>query len=195
MLERALRDSLEEVPKSHLGAVMEANRSMDGFLRRLADYCRAGSSANGDTKVNAEFLIGNAILAAGISKAEPAPQIVTAPELSGVSIPSRVQRVFTELLENAVKFRSAATPAIEIQLDRLDSVLVFHVKDNGMGFEQESAIIIFEPLERLHGVGVYPGFGFGLAICRRIIGSLGGKIWAESVPGSGSTFSMSIPVH
>ena len=70
---------------------------------------------------------------------------------------------------------------------------IIHVADNGIGFDPAYGLQIFEPFKRLHGYE-YAGSGIGLAICSRIVKQYGGRIWAESVPGEGSTFSFSIPV-
>lgn len=67
------------------------------------------------------------------------------------------------------------------------------VADNGQGFEMENASAIFEPFKRLHDKSI-KGSGIGLATCKRIVERSGGRIWAESVPGQGSTFFFTIPV-
>jgi signal transduction histidine kinase len=65
------------------------------------------------------------------------------------------------------------------------------VKDNGKGFSSEYGNAVFEPFKRLHGASI-PGSGIGLATCKRIIERGGGKIWADSAPGRGSTFFFTI---
>ena len=72
---------------------------------------------------------------------------------------------------------------------------VIGVHDNGIGFDPQYAARIFEMFERLHGVGTYPGSGIGLALCKRIIEEHGGRIWAESKPGAGSSFYFTLPAE
>jgi signal transduction histidine kinase len=70
----------------------------------------------------------------------------------------------------------------------------FAVEDNGIGMDPKDAREIFEPFHRLHGSGHYPGTGIGLAVCERIVEHHGGRIWADSEPGQGSTFHFEIPM-
>jgi signal transduction histidine kinase len=65
---------------------------------------------------------------------------------------------------------------------------------NGEGFEPAYAASVFEPFKRLHGKDV-PGSGIGLATCKRVIERLGGRIWPESVRGTGSTFYFTLPAE
>jgi signal transduction histidine kinase len=102
--------------------------------------------------------------------------------------------VFQNLISNAVKF-SHGNPRVEVSAKRVEASWWFAVSDNGIGMEPSKAEEIFEPFHRLHGEGAYPGTGIGLAVCERIVEQHGGRIWAESEPGKGSTFRFTLPVE
>jgi light-regulated signal transduction histidine kinase (bacteriophytochrome) len=106
----------------------------------------------------------------------------------------QVVRLFQNLIGNAVKYRKPGErPKIHISAEQNATEWVISISDNGIGFEPEHASSIFLPFRRLHSDQDYPGTGVGLAICRRIVQTQGGRIWAESVPGQGTTFFFTLP--
>ncbi len=101
---------------------------------------------------------------------------------------TQLPQVFQNLISNALKYsKPGVNPEIQISAASRGKEWIISVKDNGIGFKQEYAEHIFGLFKRLHR-DEYSGTGLGLAICKRIIERLGGRIWAESVPGEGSTF-------
>lgn len=108
----------------------------------------------------------------------------------------RLLRVALEnLLANAWKF-TAQRERAEISVgQRLDAAgqPVFFVRDNGAGFDMAYADKLFLPFQRLHAAAEFPGSGIGLAIVSRVIERHGGRLWAESAPGSGASFFFTLP--
>jgi light-regulated signal transduction histidine kinase (bacteriophytochrome) len=100
--------------------------------------------------------------------------------------PTLLQQVFSNLIENAVKFSCNRQPA-RIEVGILPDSTVF-VKDNGVGFQMEHAEQLFGAFQRLHSQREFPGTGIGLAIVQRIIHRHGGRIWAESALHQGAVF-------
>ena len=74
--------------------------------------------------------------------------------------------------------------------------LVIEVQDNGIGIAKEEQTRLFKPYSRLSADRQrHPGLGLGLALAKQVVELHGGKIWVESEPGKGSTFSFSLPLH
>lgn len=105
----------------------------------------------------------------------------------------QLTQVFQNLIGNAIKYKSAETPIIQISSEEKDDEWIITVADNGIGIDPQYADRIFGIFKRLHGREL-PGTGMGLAICKRIIERHNGRIWVESEPGKGSRFSFSLPI-
>lgn len=115
------------------------------------------------------------------------------PTVQGLAI--QIRQVFQNLIGNALKFVDKETAAtIMIASQPLPNKMVqLSVCDNGIGFDMGHAEIVFEPFTRVVTRSAYEGSGLGLAMCKRIIETHGGKIWVESEPGKGSTFHFTLP--
>jgi signal transduction histidine kinase len=98
-------------------------------------------------------------------------------------------QVVRNLLDNAIKFTAqVAAPRIEIAGRETERSWMLWVSDNGTGFDMKYHDRIFEIFQRLHHAEDYAGTGIGLAIVRKAMQRMGGRVWAESTPGAGATF-------
>jgi signal transduction histidine kinase len=105
--------------------------------------------------------------------------------------PRLARALLDNVIGNAWKF-TARVPAATIEVGAIDNA--FFVRDNGAGFDMADAKQLFTPFQRLHG-SEFPGTGIGLATVRRIVERHGGRVWAESSAGSGTTIFFTIPGH
>ena len=105
---------------------------------------------------------------------------------------AQMVQLFQNLIGNALKFRRER-PAVRIYAVEDSDRVTFAVADNGIGISPEHLERIFGMFQRLHTAAEYPGTGIGLAICKRIVERHGGRIWAVSEVGRGSTFCFTIP--
>ena len=105
-------------------------------------------------------------------------------------------QLFQNLIGNALKYRrDGIAPVIRVSAARNKADWMFTVADNGIGFDPKYEDRVFKVFKRLHKRHEYTGTGIGLAICTRIAGHYGGRIWAEGRPGEGATFYFTIPVE
>lgn len=105
-----------------------------------------------------------------------------------------MQHVWTNLIQNAVKYSGLkAHTVIDIGSEQKDDKIIYHVRDNGAGFDMAYYHQLFEAFKRLHSGRDFEGSGIGLSIVHKIITKHGGEIWAESEVDKGSTFYFSLP--
>jgi len=105
----------------------------------------------------------------------------------------RIEQVFVNLLHNAIKFTPAGG-SIVIRVNQQDNYVIFSIQDSGIGIPVDDLTRIFERFYKTDRARSGSGTGLGLAISKHIVEAHGGKIWAESVEGSGSIFYFTIPI-
>tara|TARA_Y100000385_G_C12552072_1_gene408362 strand:- start:138 stop:509 length:372 start_codon:yes stop_codon:yes gene_type:complete len=96
-------------------------------------------------------------------------------------------------MDNAVKYNNGTRPMVRLSVKRGSGEWIVAIEDNGIGIAPEYQDQIFDMFKRLHLRDEYPGAGIGLAIAKRIVEGFGGRIWAESILGVGSTFYFTMP--
>ena len=106
----------------------------------------------------------------------------------------RMRQVIINLLSNAIKFSDPGS-IVNVKVAVRDGELLFQVIDHGIGIRDEAMAHLFERFYRVEGETVRGGTGLGLYISKQIIDAHGGRIWAESKFGQGSTFSFTLPLN
>ena len=200
VLEQRAGDTLAESAQASLGKLRTAIERMKGLVDkelRLAAYATEVASIE---RVNLRSLVTEVVgeLRPRIEKAGARVELGALPTVS--ADPSLLRRLFTNLLENALKHPRPGTPLVV----RVDSSTLaaenglgprheIRVADNGRGFPSDEASRIFEIFARVRGNSEVEGSGLGLAICRRIAERHAGSIRAEGRPGEGATFFVTLP--
>jgi signal transduction histidine kinase/CHASE3 domain sensor protein len=126
------------------------------------------------------------------------------------AIYSQMYQLFFNLIGNALKFsKESETPIINITVDNFfketpdkqfpksilkEPFIKIQITDNGIGLDNQYSERIFEIFQRLHGRSEYQGTGIGLAICKRIVANHKGHIFANGIPGKGTTFTVELPL-
>ena len=107
---------------------------------------------------------------------------------------ARLEQVLVNLIHNAVKFTHPGG-SVRLLAEAEGLFVRFAVRDTGVGIPADDLPRIFERFYKADGARSGGGTGLGLSIARHIVEAHGGKIWAESMEGQGSTFYFSIPVN
>ncbi len=190
-------DKLDNHARHELGQTIydEATR-MAGLANNLLDMARleAGAVILNRQWQPLEEVVGGAL--AGLStRMVNHPVTIKLPhDLPLVEIDSLlIERVFVNLLENAVKYTPPGTP-IEITATAGQNELVVTVSDKGRGIPAGEEKRIFEKFHRVATEGNQGGAGLGLTICRSIVEAHSGHIWADNLPSGGAAFHFALPL-
>jgi PAS domain S-box-containing protein len=187
-----LEDYGEQLPaeaRGYLERVRAAAQRMAVLIDDLLNLSRVTRTAVQPKFINLSKMAEEIVH--GLQEAQPDRQVAFSltPDLMVEADPHLMHIVLDNLLSNAWKFTSKhEQPAIEFgQKDHVKE-RTFYVRDNGVGFNMAYADKLFGVFQRLHSVSEFPGTGVGLATVQRIISIHGGRIWAESAEGKGTTF-------
>jgi PAS domain S-box-containing protein len=195
LLEDHLED-LDEEGKEFLTIIHDETNRMGELIDDLLAFSRMGRKEKEVQQFAMKKVVEAAIDEAKSLYPDLDPKFNIG-ELPVVKADSKLlKQMWLNLLNNAIKYhKSGQQPKIEIRasFDKDKQAQVFSVSDNGVGFNMKYADKIFGVFQRLHRDEEFEGTGIGLALTRRIINRHGGKIWAESEQGKGSTFYFSLP--
>ncbi|MBC7979359.1 MAG: HAMP domain-containing histidine kinase [Armatimonadetes bacterium] len=181
-----------KLAREEMDAVLRSLRQMNRFVEELHELAL---SREDTTSLSHVWL--DEVLATMMEKLTPtleeAGARVTIGKLPAVKgNPTLLLQLFSNLIENAVKYRSEDAPVITIQADSNDQQEIVRVIDNGRGIPAADRERIFEPEARAGNAGDVPGSGLGLSLCRRIMEQHGGAI-RVSEANRGTVFELGFP--
>ncbi|SPF38579.1 PAS/PAC sensor signal transduction histidine kinase (fragment) [Syntrophobacter sp. SbD1] len=186
---------LDSTSNDYLDRIVNSANRMRQLLKDLLQFSFAASRAEPHKAIDLVKIAREAadVFEDTIKETGGLIEIETMPTIEADE--AQILRLFQNLIGNALKFRGEEPPRIEIyaKQDRQGICEIF-VKDNGIGFDRHFSERIFKPFQRLHTNREYEGTGIGLTICRKIVERHGGSIRAESEPGKGAIFIVTLPV-
>jgi PAS domain S-box-containing protein len=194
-IERLASEHLDTFSREGVRIIKSSLENMSAIIDGMLAYTRMGNAPEEDRVVDLRMMAEEILeeLARG-GKLERTSCIIR-PGLPVVSgDPTRLRQVLGNLVSNAVKFGVEGRET-QVEVGYLASSWqnTVYVRDNGRGIEKENLQKVFQPLERAGMGRDVPGHGLGLAIVQRAVESWGGRVWVESEPGRGSTFSFTLP--
>ena len=188
-------DKLDDEGRQFLRTIRQATEQMRQLIDDLLSYSRLERRSFTTGAVNPRTLIESIIAErAGDPTNGRVNLVVNVPCTSVVADPAGLAQALRNLIDNAFKFtRDVPEPRVQVGGRETENTCILWVRDNGVGFDMQYHDRIFEIFQRLHRVEEYPGTGVGLAIVRKAMQRMGGRVWAESAPGAGATFYLEIP--
>jgi signal transduction histidine kinase len=196
LMERKYTEVLDARGREYLGLIKDGVGEMQKLIEALLRMSRISRGRLKLDVVQVAPLIARVCeqLRADI---EQSGADVTCDDLPRVyADPELLSQVFLNLIGNAIKFRRPhVPPRVRVSATTEDSEWRFSISDNGTGLSPQNVERLFQVFRRFHAASQYPGTGIGLALSRKIVQLHGGRIWAESVEGQGTTFHFSLPLE
>lgn len=194
-IEKKYNDLLDEKGKTYIHFAVDGAKRMRQMILDLLEFSRAGRIDSKYENVNLDLLVKD-ILDLHQKKIQETGARVSVGQLPVIAAPkTALRQVFQNLINNSLKYShstNGAIPQISISAKDNNDHWQFEVTDNGIGIDAQYFEKIFVIFQRLHDRSEYSGTGIGLAISKKIIENMGGKIWVESEPGKGSSFFFTI---
>jgi PAS domain S-box-containing protein len=196
LLERNYGSRLDDEGARFLSTICSACERMAHLIDDLLEFSRLGRQTLQLEPVDMASMVSKVIddTMEGREVTPPVIETLPLPPVNGDR--GLLHLVWLNLIDNAIKYTTGMeSPRIRIDAEIVGDEVIYSVTDNGIGFDMRYAEKLFGVFQRLHSDAKYPGTGVGLAIAHRIIARHGGRIWARSEPGRGTTFSFAIPAN
>ncbi len=193
LLSRRYKGRLDAEADEFIAFAVDGAKRMQRLINDLLAYSRLDRREAGAASASAADAVEAALASLQTLIKETEARVEVGP-LPLVRVdPGQLGQLFQNLIGNAIKFRAPdRPPVIRIGAERDGTLWRFRVEDNGIGVDPRYFEKVFVIFERLHGMEV-PGTGIGLALCRKIVGRHGGKIWIESEKGRGAVLCFTLP--
>ncbi len=194
ILEESAGPKLDDEDRQQMKCIKDSASRMGQLIDDLLTFSRIGRAEMLKRTVNMDALVRETLQEAqpDLSGRNILWNVQPLPEVQGDC--NLLRQVWVNLISNAVKYTRPRDPArIEIGHAVQDNEIIFHVRDNGVGFNMDYANKLFGVFHRLHSGSQFEGTGIGLANVRRIIQRHGGRTWAEGQEQAGATFYFTLP--
>jgi two-component system, chemotaxis family, sensor kinase Cph1 len=191
LVNRGSAERLDAEDRDLLIRAQESVMRMQGMIDSILDLSRVAASSKDDlSEVDPAKIFEQQCRLRRDTGAEFQFSIEPGPRVR--SSTGQLERVFGNLIDNAIKY-SEGPARIEFRGERVGSEVQLSFRDYGIGIPPQHRDRVFELFRRLHSRSAYEGNGIGLAMCRRIIEHLGGRIWVAETEGPGTTIAISLP--
>jgi light-regulated signal transduction histidine kinase (bacteriophytochrome) len=193
LLSERYRGRLDSDADEFIDFVVDGTERMRRLIDDLLAYSRVGSRPLEFEAVDCFRVLARVDLDLQgiISESNASIEVGELPTVT--ADPGQLERLFENLISNAIKFRGPEPPRVRVFAERDGPEWLFSVVDSGIGIEPRQAERVFNVFQRLHAHGEYAGTGIGLAVCKRIVERHSGRIWIEPADGGGCAVHFTLP--
>lgn len=184
------RGKLDDDADEFLGYASEGAERMKHLIDDLLVYSRVGARREEPREVSMDRVLDRSLSDLRARIAETGALVDRHPLPPVLGNEGELVQLVENLVGNAIKFHGDLAPRIKVYAEEVAGEVRYTVEDRGIGILPPNQERIFEPFVRLHSREEYPGTGIGLAICKKVVEGLGGRIWVESAgePGGSTRF-------
>jgi len=192
LLSRRYKGKLDADADEFINYAVEGASRMRQLINDLLSYSRIGTQGKPLIPTDCNAVVDRVLqnLQFAIEDHQATVTVDPLPMVLGDAV--QLEQLFQNLIGNAMKFHSSELPTVHITAVKCDNMWEFCVQDNGIGIDPQYADRIFVIFQRLQTREQYPGTGFGLSVCKKIVERHGGHIGVESEHGKGSTFRFTL---
>lgn len=193
LIERRYGEVLDDDGREFIAFAVDGAKRMKALIDGLLAYSRVDTADRRLAPTDLDEVLRRVTHDLGPTLEETGGRVEwhSLPTVHGDAV--QLAQLFRNLVGNALKFRAADPPRVEIAATDAHGAWELRVSDNGIGVEPEHRERVFEVFERLHPRNRYSGTGIGLAICRKIVHRHGGEIRIDDAPGPGTTVVFTLP--
>lgn len=193
LIEQRFSGQIDSDAHEFIAFAVEGAARMKSLIIDLLTYSRVQRARLEFGPVAMESVLKQATNNLQVAIAEYNAQITSSSLPDVTANEGQMIQLMQNLIGNALKFRRELPPEIHISCEKGKTEWIFHVRDNGIGIDDDYKDRIFVIFQRLHGRDQYPGTGIGLAVCKKIVERHNGRIWIKSKVGEGTSFFFTLP--
>ena len=193
LLEKDYKNRLSADADQYIHYAVDSAVRMKALILDLLAYSRVATRGKPLEQTDCEQILGRALQNLDLAITETGALITHDPLPTILADDTQLLQAFQNLIQNAIKFRGNDSPHIHVSAVKDKQEWIFSIKDNGIGIGSQHLDRIFVIFQRLHKRSEYEGTGMGLAIVKKVVERHGGRVWAESEPGVGTTVYFALP--
>ncbi|WP_254531695.1 sensor histidine kinase [Natrinema gelatinilyticum] len=194
LIEQRYEEELDDDGEEFLAYAVDGADRMRDMIDGLLEYSRVDTAGDPlePTDLNAVLEDVLADLQVRVDEQDARISVDELPRVEGDA--DQLRQLFQNLLANAIKYSGDDRPRVHVSAERDGTSWLVSVDDDGVGIDPEDQDRIFDVFQRLHSREERSGTGIGLALCKRIVKRHDGRIWVDSEPDEGSTFTVALPL-